>query len=316
MMIRSERPPDRCIDNGTFNTRYGALTFNNGHPTVESAEHLAQMLTFSRAVDIYQHNAEAVAMFRFRQGLANSGIRQTCQVVIWKTLQEGAGESTSGVRERVQVCSFLNLRNGPIVIDVPAGIASVFDDMWQRPVGDVARIGRAVAKGGKYLVLPPGDAECDRPGDAESDWPGYLVLRSPTYGVWMLLQPVDGDPLRAVRRFAGLRIYPLAQQASGVPAVQYLNRSHGPIDTSAPADYRYFEQLGQLVEQEPAGAVTPLERFHLAQIGMRFGHRFAPDDTMKALLAEAALVGDAAARMTRNGCSLAGHRGTWRGMLA
>ncbi|MET0544387.1 MAG: DUF1254 domain-containing protein, partial [Variovorax sp.] len=154
MMIRSERPPDRCIDNGTIHTRYGALTFDKGQPTLESAERLAQMLTFSRAVDIYQHNAEAVAMFRFRQGLANSGIRQTCQVVIWKTLQEGVAGSPSGVREKVQVCNFLNLRNGPIVIDVPAGIVGVFDDMWRRPVGDVARLARAAGKGEKYLVLP------------------------------------------------------------------------------------------------------------------------------------------------------------------
>ncbi|MEJ8846228.1 DUF1254 domain-containing protein [Variovorax rhizosphaerae] len=307
MMIRSERPPDRCIDNGTIHTRYGALTFDKGQPTLESAERLAQMLTFSRAVDIYQHNAEAVAMFRFRQGLANSGIRQTCQVVIWKTVQDVIEGSTSGVREKVQVCNFLNLRNGPIVIDVPAGIVSVFDDMWRRPVGDVGRLGRAAGKGRKYLVLPPDDLQGDRPG--------YFALRSPTYGVWMLLQPVDGDPLLAVRRFAGLRIYPLAQQAACVPAVQFLDRSHGPIDTSAPADYRYFEQLGELVEQEPAGAVTPLERFHLSQIGMRFGHRFAPDDTMKALLAEAALVGGAAARMGHAGRVAApagGHRGQWQ----
>jgi hypothetical protein len=101
--------------------------------------------------------------------------------------------------------------------------------------------------------------------------------------------------------------------------VQFLNRSDGPIDTSAPADYRYFEQLGQLVEQEPAGAVTPLERFHLSQIGMRFGHRFAPDDAMKALLAEAALVGGAATRMNRGARAMGteeGQREPWQRSLA
>ncbi|MET0542211.1 MAG: hypothetical protein ABWZ88_10695, partial [Variovorax sp.] len=108
-------------------------------------------------------------------------------------------------------------------------------------------------------------------------------------------------------------------QASGGPAVQFLDRSNGPIDTSAPADYRYFEQLGQLVEQEPADAVTPLERFHLSQIGMRFGHRFSPDDSMKALLAEAALVGGAAARMNRSARPITiatAQRGQWQRTLS
>jgi len=281
MMIRSERPANRCIDSGTIDTRFGALTFDNGQPTPESVEHLAQMLTFSRAVEIYQHNAAAVAMFRFRQGLANCGIRQTCQVVIWKTV--------TATSENVYVCNFLDLKNGPVVVDVPPGVVGMFDDMWQRPVGDVGRAGPDGGKGGKYLVLPPGE-------EHGHDWPGYFVLRSPTYGVWMLLKPVDPEPLRAVQRFARLRIFALSQ-AAGAPAVQFLNRSDGPIDTSAPADYRYFEQLGQLVEQELAEAVTPLERFHLSQIGMRFGERFLPDESMKALLAEAAVVGGAVRRM-------------------
>jgi hypothetical protein len=279
MMIRSERVPDRCIDNGTFHTRYGALSFHDGEPTGESAERLAQMLTFHRAVDVYQYNAEAVAMFRFRAGLANSGVRQASQVVIWKTTLEAA--------ENVYASNFLDLKKGPIVVEVPAGVAGMLDDMWQRPVGDVGRAGPDKGKGGKYLLLPPGDEHEDL-----RRRPGYFVLRSPTYGVWMLLQPIDRDPLRAVRRFGKLRIYPLAQ-AGDAPAVQFMNRSDGPIDTSAPRDYRYFEQLGQLVEQEPADAVSPFERFSLAQIGMHFGQRFMPDDALKALLAEAAVVGAA-----------------------
>ncbi|MET0543121.1 MAG: DUF1254 domain-containing protein [Variovorax sp.] len=284
MMIRSKHHVGQgSPGDGTVQTRYGALTFKDGRPTDESADRLAQMLLFGRAVEIYQQHLPAVSMFQFRQGLARSGVSGNGQVVIWKALLDAGSAARVGRAESVFACSFLDLkRDGPIVIDAPPGIHGVLDDMWMRFVADVGAAGPDGGRGGRYLVLAP-----NHDGAVPE---GHFVVRSPTFGIWMLLNPADQEPIDAVRRFRSLRIHPLAQSANP-PAMEFLNRSDGPIDTNAPSDFSFFEQLGQLVEQESAEAVSPLERFYLTQIGMHFGRRFAADETMQSLLAEAALVG-------------------------
>jgi hypothetical protein len=59
-------------------------------------------------------------------------------------------------------------RDGPVVIDSPAGVYGVIDDYWQRPIVQVRPFGPDKGKGGKFLLLPP-----DYTGDAPT---GYFPL--------------------------------------------------------------------------------------------------------------------------------------------
>jgi hypothetical protein len=56
------------------------------------------------------------------------------------------------------------------------------------------------------------------------------------------------------------------------------------IDTVFPDNYAYFEDLAQLVEQEPADLLSPNERFELASIGIEKGKPFHRDADQKAQL--------------------------------
>jgi hypothetical protein len=291
--VRASEPGHGWLENQTIETRFGRFEFRNGFPTADSSKRLEELRTFSRAVELYQNHTAAVSMFQFRKGFADFGAKRSNQVVVWETLLDAQTLLLTGNSETVYVVGFLDLKkDGPTVVDAPPGMLGVLDDMWMRFVGDVGPTGQDKGKGGKYLVLPPG-----YPGEAPA---GYFVLRSPTYGVWMLLRAIDPKPADATARAKQLKIYSLAQAATP-PPMEYLNGSGKPINTIAPDDYRYFEELGALVAEEPAEAVTPLERFYLSQIGMEFGKPFVPDAKLKALLTEAATVGQAMVRMNSFG---------------
>ena len=69
-----------------------------------------------------------------------------------------------------------------------------------------------------------------------------------------------------------------------------------PFNMVNPADYRYWELLNQAVQEEPSESLDQVRLGFWASIGIEKGKPFAPDARMKAILTEAAAVGDATAR--------------------
>jgi hypothetical protein len=106
---------------------------------------------------------------------------------------------------------------------------------------------------------------------------------------------VDGKTDQAVALMKQLKVYPLAQ-AADPPAMEFLNGSRQHIDTLYSDNVSFFEALAQLVNEEPAEAFGPLERFQMQSLGIVHGAPFQPDARMRALLEEAARLGGAMAR--------------------
>ena len=89
---------------------------------------------------------------------------------------------------------WLDLKDGPVVIESPPNILGMVDDS----LVPLRRRHRATpgpdqGKGGKFLFLPPGYK-----GEMPDD--GYFVFQLATYGNWFGLRGflVDGDPKPAV----------------------------------------------------------------------------------------------------------------------
>ena len=78
--------------------------------------------------------------------------------------------------------------------------------------------------------------------------------------------------------------------------MQFMNGSNQNMDTLFPDNFRYFELLAMLVNEEPAELFEPLERWQMQAIGIEKGKPFSPDEKTKALLTEAARIGGAIAR--------------------
>ena len=89
------------------------------------------------------------------------------------------------------------------------------------------------------------------------------------------------------------KIYPLG---SNPTPMKFVDMSGKPFNTVAPADYRFWELLNQVVQEEPSDSLDQIRLGFYASIGIQKGKPFAPDERMKKILTEAAAVGDATAR--------------------
>ena len=107
---------------------------------------------------------------------------------------------------------------------------------------------------------------------------------------------MNGDPKPGVDAIKQqLRIYPLAE-AANPPATNFVNVSGKAFNTIHAMDVSYFDEVNEVVQEEPADAIDPETSGLLASIGIEKGTPFAPDARMKKILAEAAAVGQATAR--------------------
>jgi hypothetical protein len=273
----------------TVDSRVGRFEFVGGYPTAQAVRQLSDLLVFNRAVEVYLQNVAAVSMFKFRQGLSDFGIRHAHQVAIWAELLDAHTLLLTPNSDTVYTVTFLDLEgDGPTVVELPPKMLGVFDDMWMRHIVDAGVAGPDRGNGGKYLFLPP-EHHDDVPG-------GYFVKRSPTYGVWMLMRAVDPDPRAASERARQMKVYPLAHAAKPRPTT-FADASGKFVDTIHSDDFEFFHELDRLIQQEPADAVGSLQRFYLASMGIVKGRPFEPTGPRRVLLAEAARVGAAMARM-------------------
>ena len=76
--------------------------------------------------------------------------------------------------ESIYFGSWLDLHEGPVVVESPPNTLGMVNDFFFRYVADMGNAGPDKGKGGKYLFLPP---------DWEGEVPdGYYTFRSPTHG--------------------------------------------------------------------------------------------------------------------------------------
>jgi len=178
------------------------------------------------------------------------------------------------------------------VLEVPPKSLGAINDMWYRWVIDLGITGPDKGAGGKYLILPPGYK-----GEVPKE--GYItVVQSPTFNLWIPWRSflVNGDPkpgVDLVKKFT--KVYP-PSQAANPPQMKFVDMSGKPFNTVAPADYRFWELLNQVVQEEPTESLDQIRLGYYASIGIQKGKPFAPDARMKKILTEAAAVGDATAR--------------------
>ena len=270
-------------------TRLGKLRFFDGFPDDASAAKLFDNLDFQRAVQAYLLALPAVNQAGNRNAIASLGpVNQT--IPIWEQLVDSRTVELTANDNTPYTWFWIDLRNGPLVVEVPPKVLGLINDMWYRWVVDVGIVGPDKGQGGKYLILPPGYQ-----GDVPQ---GYTVVRPSTFSnlvIWRSFL-VDGDPkpgVDLVKKTA--KVYPLAS-AANPPAVSFVDMSGKPFNMVNPADYRYWELLNQVVQQEPSESLDPVRLGFYASIGIQKGKPFAPDERMKKILTEAAAVGDATAR--------------------
>jgi len=272
-------------------TRLGTLKFFDGFPDDASVEKLYDNLDFQRAVQAYLLALPAVSQFANRNEILKLGPANTT-VPIFENRMDSKSLFLTPNTETPYSWMWLDLKDGPIVLEAPPKVLGALNDMWFRWVVDIGLTGPDKGTGGKYLILPPGYS-----GEVPE---GYIVVKSPTFSLWSPWRSfvVDGDPKPGVDLVKQhTRVYRLAD-AANPPQMNFVNVSGKDFSTVAPADYQFWEYLNQVVQQEPSESLDPVTLGYYASIGIQKGKPFAPDARMKKILTEAATVGDATARAT------------------
>jgi hypothetical protein len=278
------------IGTEVIETRFGSFAFENGYPTRDAADALLDQLVFNRAIEVYLTQIPAVAVIETRRGFREFGATRPQQVIVWETLMDAQTLLLTANTETVYGLGFLDLAaDGPTVLEAPAKMFGNAMSFLQRFLVDIGPFGPDKGQGGRYLFLPP-----DYDGDVPD---GYFVIESPTFNVIYGMRgfKVDGRTDEAVELMKQTKIYPLAH-AGAPPPMEFLDGSGQQIDTIHTDTFEFYEQLAQLVDEEPAEVFTPLERSHLASIGIEKGKSFDPTPQQRDLLGEAARAAAAIAR--------------------
>ena len=282
--LKSITTPDKV------DTSIGTLTFFDGVPTDETVKKVYDNLDRQRGVEAFLNCMPGVSLFGLREGPRRLGQKKSNQVLIFDKLMSSESLFLTANTSTMYAFPFLDLKtDGPTVVELPAGMLGALNDMWFRYIGDLGPAGPDKGKGGKFLVLPPGYK-----GEVPD---GYFVMKSRTYGVWIFLRGSIANGLEAGAKNIkdNLKIYPLAQK-DNPPKMAFISGSAKAFNTVFPNDFSFYEQLNQLIQEEPVEALGLGRRSLCAAIGIEKGRPFNPDPRMKKLLEEAAAIGNATAR--------------------
>ena len=258
-------------------------TFEGGFPTKETAARLYDEADLNRAIQTYRFFYPNVSMAGFSAGFEQFGPidNKTFFIIEGKPNQVLFTPNSDTPYAAIP----LDLRDGPITIELPAGpLIGVANDWNFRWVMDMGLPGPDAGKGGKHMIVPP-------------DWKGhppagYHIGKSTTYRVLLALRslPLGGDLKSAIDRIQTVKVQPLNPPASWKGAT-WINVTDKSFDAS-PVKYektlKFWEVLHQVIDSEPP--YEPYRNYYgeLAVLGIAKGKPFTPDGRMKQILERAA----------------------------
>jgi hypothetical protein len=295
--------PDRV------DSRIGTLEFKDGAPNDATLTKIYEQIDFTHAYNAFVNTMSGVSIHAAHRGMESIGVKDN-EVIVFSDLMDSKSLFLTANADTVYSIGFLDLTNGPMVLEVPPKMLGTVDDYWFRWVVDLGLPGADRGTGGKYLIVPPGY-------DGKLPDGGFYVAHARTNKVlWFgrsFLENNDPKPVAAaIRRFTKVYRYepggvgtPIAEFLAGdarlgrvttPPATVFHEGSGKVMNTIPPNDFSFYEMLNEIVQQEPATSLDPELAGSLAAIGIVKGKPFAPDARMKKIMGEALAVGNAAAR--------------------
>jgi hypothetical protein len=259
-------------------------------PTQETVAKLYDEIDFQRACQLYLWALPVVNAVQVKQNIEFMTGSHDGDVVIFEGYRNLSTILTANVTTPYVGGGMDLAASGPILVEVPAGlIAGSAMDLWQRPLTDFGVTGPDKGKGGKYLLVGPGQ-KAPETKDA-------IVLRSPTFYVLFYYRALDPDPVKAEVVKKSFRLYPWSRRINP-PATRYLVPDPEKVMqvSTMPRGMEYWERLAAVIDREP---VEDRDRFFVAMLkplGIEKGKPFRPDERQKNILTEAAFVGEAMAK--------------------
>jgi hypothetical protein len=301
-------PPELITPDKTQSS-IGLLEFQDGAPSMATAEKVRDALAFNNALAVYNNSFRGASAYGIAKGLQSIGAPDN-SVTIFSKLMDSKSLFLTGNCDTLYYMSIVNLSQGPMVIEQPPMGLGTINDMWFSWIIDIGGPGPDRGQGGKYLLVPPGYNGPLPEG-------GYYIAHSKTNRVIYMARSVlvNSDPAPAVANVKKhLKIYLYQPGGVGtsiatalvgkvrfsknppVPETKFIEGSGKAFNTIPPSGYGFFEMINENFQREPATSYDVELAGQLAAIGIVHGKPFKPDARMKKILTDAAAVGNAAGR--------------------
>ena len=294
----------------SVDTRIGTLEFNKGIPSDKTAQTVFDTIDFTRALNAYNNSFRGASALAIKKGMESAGAGSG-DVLIFSELMGSESLFLTANADTVYYLAYLDLSEGPVVIDQPKDGLGALNDMWFQWVIDIGKPGPDRGLGGKYLIVGP---------DYDGPLPegGYFTAHAKTNTVLYAMRAFiagGNDPKPAVENIKqNLKFYPykpgsfgtpIAEALEGkvrlagepkIPETKFIEASGLSFNTIPPSDAGFFDLLNENVQNEPATSYDVELAGQLAAIGIVHGKAFAPDERMQKILADAAQTGQAFGR--------------------
>jgi hypothetical protein len=288
MKMTTKIPPEITTPD-SVETSLGTLKFFDGLPDQDTVQKVYDNLDRMRGVDVFLNTLAPASLLANIEGLKSVGC-DNYSAVIHEDRVDAKTLLLTPNTQTATLWAFMDLKDGPLVVEIPPGVLGLADDAWMRYIIDLGLVGPDKGKGGKYLFLPPGHT-----GPVPE---GYFMAEPSTYKVWLVARGFSdkGDTGPAVKAFKDQwKVYPLAE-AANPPKMKFINGSGLYFNTIHATDFTFYEEVNKVIQEEPADSADPEILGQLAAIGIVKGKPFAPDARMKKILTDAVAIGNATAR--------------------
>ncbi|WEK49667.1 MAG: DUF1254 domain-containing protein [Candidatus Kaistia colombiensis] len=244
----------------------------------------ARRMAERRAVEAVIWGMPAVNADLMLQAMLTKTAAKQNDIVFWSRPADWKNQTLTPNPDSIYFMSFWNVKDGPIVIEVPpaigGSIAGNIVNAWQMPLEDAGPEGADVGKGGKYLILPP-----DYQGPVPD---GYFALPSDTFTGFALLRSnlkshAEADIAKSVAYGKQIQVYPLAK-AGNPPPTHFADASGTLFDATIRYDASFFRNLDRVVQTEPWLARDRAMIDQLRTLGIEKGKAYAPDAATEAAL--------------------------------
>ena len=126
--------PAPVITPDTVETRLGTLKYTDGFPDEATVQKVYDNLDFQRATQAFLTSMPAASLVAIRKALRSFG-RDDGTVVLFEQLMDSRSLFLTANTESVYAWAWIDLKNGPVVIESPPNTLGIINDFWFRYVG-------------------------------------------------------------------------------------------------------------------------------------------------------------------------------------
>jgi len=245
-------------------------------------------IKYQRAFEAVLWNMPAIAIYSLRRAAFTDLGMKDNDIITYSATATPKLEAITANSSTPYIAAYTDLRKGPVVLEVPVAgpdgsLYGQVVDAWQFTIADVGPSGIDKGQGAKLLFTAP-----DYQGEIPS---GYLHVASPNYRIAFAFRSViaPGKTIADAYVYSKkLRMYYLSE--AGHPPEQ---RFVDPIKERYPTlpfyDERHFQDMYDIMSVEPVHEQDKVMMGMLASLGIEKGKPFAPDETAKRAMRQAAI---------------------------